>query len=397
MKKLLIFLLLLSALPAWSQTTKNGRVQTGTNALKPATCSAGDQYNAIDTFQILICGPANTWAASGGSGTPASPTNSVQTNNAGVFGGSANFLFNSSGRSEVAVGPTAINLIDVGASGYSFKNPTASADTFGFLEAQSADGGFALQFYQAGRNAGGVGVLGSTAPAPSPGAMEIGVWGIVDPTVTTEFLLIPDSGTVFSAPTGNNFINFTGPSPNIFPAKHGQMFWDDVANTFYMSDGDNVAFSASWALNGNNGTAELAVGDGNILTDVSATGNWTFPANLKSATLSTATDCKANGTAASPSVVSCSAASAGMFSCATNASTATCQVNSTAVTANSEIFITQDAADGGASQLNVTCNTTNVLNTSKPLLVSKSAGVSFTINLGTVTTNPACFEYYIVN
>lgn len=111
----------------------------------------------------------------------------------------------------------------------------------------------------------------------------------------------------------------------------------------------------------------------------------------------TATNCAANGTAANPSVVSCSAASAGMFSCSTSASTGTCQVNTTAVTANSEIMITQDAADGGAGQLNVTCNTANVLNTSKPLLVSKSSGTSFTINLGTVATNPACFEYHIVN
>jgi hypothetical protein len=111
----------------------------------------------------------------------------------------------------------------------------------------------------------------------------------------------------------------------------------------------------------------------------------------------TATNCAANGTAANPSVVSCVAAAAGMFSCATAASTGTCRVNTTAVTANSEIFVTQDAADGGAGQLNVTCNTGNDLSASAPLLASKSTGASFTINLGVVGTNPACFEYYIVN
>jgi hypothetical protein len=107
--------------------------------------------------------------------------------------------------------------------------------------------------------------------------------------------------------------------------------------------------------------------------------------------------CNANGTAANPSVASCSAATAGMFSCATNASTGTCQINTTAVTAKSVILITQDSADGGAAQLNVTCNTGNVLNTTKPLLLSKNPGTSFTINLGTVTANPACFEYSIIN
>ena len=111
----------------------------------------------------------------------------------------------------------------------------------------------------------------------------------------------------------------------------------------------------------------------------------------------TRTNCAANGTTANPSVVSCHGAAAGMFSCSAKASTGTCQVNTTAVTANSEIFITQDAADGGTGQLNVTCNTNNVVNTSRPLLASKAAGTGFTISLGTVTTNPACFEYYIVN
>ena len=45
----------------------------------------------------------------------------------------------------------------------------------------------------------------------------------------------------------------------------------------------------------------------------------------------------------------------------------------------------------------MTCNTgTNVTPTSR-LLASSIAATSFTINLGTVTTNPACFSYHIVN
>lgn len=114
-------------------------------------------------------------------------------------------------------------------------------------------------------------------------------------------------------------------------------------------------------------------------------------------TLSTATNCAANGSAANPSVAACGSASAGMFSCATAATTGTCQINTTAVTANSEILITQDDADGGASQLNVTCNTALVTAAAKPILLSKNAGTSFTINLGTVSVNPGCFEYQIVN
>jgi hypothetical protein len=138
----------------------------------------------------------------------------------------------------------------------------------------------------------------------------------------------------------------------------------------------------------------------NNLSNSALSDNGTIVASsepFKSTVYQTNANCAANGTAANPSVVSCSAAAAGMFSCATNASTGTCQINTTAVTANSEISITQDAADGGASQLNVTCNTGNVLSATAPILASKSAGTSFTINLGTVTTNPACFEYIIMN
>lgn len=130
-----------------------------------------------------------------------------------------------------------------------------------------------------------------------------------------------------------------------------------------------------------------------LLMNASASGAVAACANQ----LLTSAFCKANGTAANPSVVSCGANPAGMISCATNASTGTCQVNTTIVTANSQIFITQNAADGGASQLNVTCNTASTLPGAAPILASKSAGASFTLNMGTITTNPACFEYIIVN
>lgn len=135
-------------------------------------------------------------------------------------------------------------------------------------------------------------------------------------------------------------------------------------------------------LTGNNATSTEVVPVGNAVSY---------------ATYSTDVQCLSNGSNANPSVVSCGSAAGGLFSCSTSATTGTCQVNDSAVTANSSISITQNQADGGASQLNVTCNTTNVLNTSKPLLVSKTASVGFTINLGTVTSNPACFEFSIVN
>jgi hypothetical protein len=121
------------------------------------------------------------------------------------------------------------------------------------------------------------------------------------------------------------------------------------------------------------------------------------PGQTTVGTLKTATNCAGVGTSASPSVASCGSASAGHFSCATTATGATCTVNTTAVTASSEIFVSESDTAATGTALGVTCNTsTNVLPASR-LLASSVAATSFTINLGTVTTNPACFAYHIVN
>ncbi|MGA9777386.1 MAG: hypothetical protein WBS33_03850 [Verrucomicrobiia bacterium] len=107
------------------------------------------------------------------------------------------------------------------------------------------------------------------------------------------------------------------------------------------------------------------------------------------------TQCAAAGSAANPSVASCSGAQAGLFSCATNASTGTCVVHTTAVTANSTILIQPDASLGAA--LSVTCNTTADSGLTSPRIAARNAGTSFTLNLGTFTSNPECFSYSLIN
>jgi len=109
----------------------------------------------------------------------------------------------------------------------------------------------------------------------------------------------------------------------------------------------------------------------------------------------TATKCAAAGSGANPSLVACSAAPAGFFSCATNASTGTCVVSTTAVTANSVIQIQPDSTLGTA--LSVTCNTTADSGLTAPRVSARSANTSFTITLGTFSTNPECFSYIIIN
>jgi hypothetical protein len=152
---------------------------------------------------------------------------------------------------------------------------------------------------------------------------------------------------------------------------------------------DNLGTALTWMAVTRSGIASATI-------DMSASSSITLPTTLALA-YKTTTNCAAVGTAASPSVAACGSAAAGQFSCATNATGATCQVNTTAVTANSEIFVFESDTAVTGTRLGVTCNTGTTVNPATRLLASSVAGASFTINLGTVTTNPACFSYHIVN
>lgn len=67
-------------------------------------------------------------------------------------------------------------------------------------------------------------------------------------------------------------------------------------------------------------------------------------------------------------------------------------VNTTAVTANSQIFAMFDQSLG--TKLGVTCNST----TANPHIGARVAGTSFTIHANvSPITNPACFSYFIIN
>lgn len=92
---------------------------------------------------------------------------------------------------------------------------------------------------------------------------------------------------------------------------------------------------------------------------------------------------------ASPAV--CSSAAAGFVVVAASATTVV--VDTTAVTANSQVFVQEDSSLGTA--LSVTCNTTPA--TAPPTISARTGGTSFTITTTAPTTNPRCFSYYLVN
>jgi hypothetical protein len=106
-------------------------------------------------------------------------------------------------------------------------------------------------------------------------------------------------------------------------------------------------------------------------------------------TLKTLTNCSSS---ASPAV--CAAASAGSVAVPTGA-TPTLVINTSAVTANSQILLTID--EGLGAKLGVTCNTT-LSTLVQPVVTARSAGTSFTIQINaTLAVNPACVSYSIVN
>jgi hypothetical protein len=107
------------------------------------------------------------------------------------------------------------------------------------------------------------------------------------------------------------------------------------------------------------------------------------------ATLNTASNCSS---AASPAV--CGSAATGSVVIA--ASTTSIVVNTTAVTANSEILVQSD--DSLGTKLSVTCNSTLANLVAGFAITARIASTSFTISTtGTILSNPICLSYAIIN
>ena len=97
--------------------------------------------------------------------------------------------------------------------------------------------------------------------------------------------------------------------------------------------------------------------------------------------------------AATPAV--CAAAPAGAVAIPTGATSVTLVVNTTAVTANSEIFLHSDDSLTIAA---TTCNSTLATLVGGLVITARTAGTSFTITYnGTIATNPLCVAYRLVN
>jgi hypothetical protein len=158
-----------------------------------------------------------------------------------------------------------------------------------------------------------------------------------------------------------------------------------ASNMFvWANTGDVVAYSHA-----GNGLVVYSADHSTPDFKVTAAGNTVATGSLSAGSYLTATNCSSS---ASPAV--CGSAAAGSVALPTGA-TPTLQVNTTAVTANSQILLQIDETLG--TKLSVTCNTTlsTLLN---PVVTARSAGASFTFTINsTLAINPACISYSIVN
>ena len=100
--------------------------------------------------------------------------------------------------------------------------------------------------------------------------------------------------------------------------------------------------------------------------------------------------------ASSASPAACGSAAAGSVAIPTGVSSVTLQVNTSAVTANSQIVLFPDDTLG--TKLGVTCNSTLATLVGGLAVTARTAGTSFTLTFnGTIATNPLCLSYLIVN
>jgi hypothetical protein len=186
------------------------------------------------------------------------------------------------------------------------------------------------------------------------------------------------SGTVFGinavSTFGGNFLDFhVAGGSSVFSVSDTGRFADAGGAVLARSTSDSVAVLT---------TSTTGTGD---QADFGSSSKVTNSGAAQFLTYLTVITCSSK---ASPAA--CSSAPSGTV--AVPASGATLVVDSTAVTANSQIQLTFDSSLG--TKLGVTCNTT----IQQPTVSARTVGTSFTIAMpSTVITNPDCISYLIFN
>lgn len=234
---------------------------------------------------------------------------------------------------------------------------------------------------------GANGIVVRTAPNTTTVYSTTGSGSVValqtSPSFATSATVNGGTGTLLSLANGGNTMSFGG---------------------LGSGNADISVFEQTMRVFNSFGNGDLQLGAGNALlatiyhaggffygaspSDPGAN-NITAAGKLTGATFGSASNCSSS---ASPAV--CASAAAGSFVIAAGATSVV--VNTSAVTANSQVMLQEDSSLG--TKLSVTCNTQSLLVLGVPKVTARTGGTSFTaaIEVGP-TNNPLCVSYVIQN
>jgi hypothetical protein len=250
---------------------------------------------------------------------------------------------------------------------------------------------------------GQVPVVAAADNSPVGGAGNLTTVGSV-PYVSASGILNQDAGQFFWDAT-NNRLGIGTASPAVTLHVAGGKILLDNAQGIQFRDSAGTARTILQVDSGDNVYLDAAATGGDMffrasgidkMTIKSTTGRVGIGTTTPGSTLSVNGRASANlfgsetncSSSAGPAV--CAAAAAGSVIIPAAGTDVT--VNTTAVTANSQIFAIFDQSLG--TKLGVTCNST----TANPHIGARVAGTSFTIHANVApVTNPACFSYFIIN
>lgn len=331
-----------------------------------------------------------TWAAASGSSSSAGVTNDIQVAGAGntFVADSGNFTYNPSTHRMLINGagatPVSGLVVQIGGGSVTYPGALSSAGTFTaasqhrFFAQEDTwtppSDGFGAAGFEAGVVVTGTHTIDHYAAFESnPSYQSTGTvgnhWGLHDgPRVATGALInirrAFQCDTVTLSGTGN--VN---------------------TNECIYAAADTAGASSNWFIVSDKNAPSYMVGKLAVGAANNPAADMDVNNDILAAVYKTRTNCSS---AASPAV--CGAAAAGSFVIA--AAGTSVVVNTTAVTANSQIFVQEDETLG--TKLGVTCNTGILAN--PPAISARTAGTSFTVSITAgLAVNPVCFSYHIVN
>jgi len=305
--------------------------------------------------------------------------------------------------------------IRIFASGSGTGYSTVGLDSTGVLFGNGISNGWTGQLIQTSQNTLDVGFsttlppTGVTATPARGGTLANGTYYyFVSPEVGAAGCGTPYTGapSLISGPatttTGHNQVNVSWTLPRDAPAALAGfcVFRNNVRSTLGTQTGLYISGATATSVT-DTGSNFSTVGSGVEINHMQSFHRFTatslgigtlnplFNADVRGsiggATYNTQTNCSSTSSPAA-----CVSASAGSVTVPASATTEI--VNTTVITANSQVLLTFDSSLG--SKLNVTCNTTAVQGT----VSARTAGTSFTIKLPTAPNkDPACFSYEIFN